>query len=309
MKYVLSRRSFLYRDGDRYCLSVMPGRDLQVSREAFDLASRFLRPRSKEDAVNLSIEMRDAANTLVDMYARWGMLVDERRDKAEILDGLISKGSFGRFSVYTDRDAPLDRCGEYIEMIKCVTGMIGDCLGINLENFNLCLIFDVKQFMDIGGRNLPAWARCFVYEDCLIHDANYIPSDDSSRDGLFSDGNLRFVSRELVHVLTYQHCRTVPGWLREGISEYIAFTLFPKQKYEFGECDNFDDLSHFFTNPDKSLLSGDSRLPLQNKLFYEAGQYVRKILGPRHISDLFSALKDYDPAISVDQHIANRGFL
>lgn len=224
-----------------------------------------------------------------------------KNDWEEYFDGLKSLREKGHVSVYSDRGGNLENIERYADFIDSAVELVSDRFKCEVKNLNICIVFDEKQFCNIGDNQIPKWASCFVYRDALIQKGSVVES--RWRNNKNVTDQLRGMIHEIGHIITYQYCKLVPNWLSEGISEYIANELCPDKAYDLVDYVSNAELEYFFDHSDELLISRDSNYPLNNGLYFKAYLYVQKLLDGNSLECLLDLLGGYDGREQVNKYL------
>jgi hypothetical protein len=158
------------------------------------------------------------------------------------------------------------------------------------------------------GNHLPDWINGFVMQDRFVLFVQNFESQRICQED--SPHYSRSLSHELGHIATYLNCHFVTHWFSEGVSEYIARYLFPEVEYQFSDSrPNASGLDYFLKKPDELLINLDSNKPLYNRLYSEAGEYIKCLLRGSGIQELFKELQAYRLQQPIEEYFLQRSCL
>lgn len=286
------------------CFISQEGEIWEASRALINTLISFQRPHSIDKYKNINSELY---KMLKEFSLNEKLLLEYRGPSCEFKD-LQRKRTSEYFDVYADENLFINLINVYLKKVKAVRNLVTNKYTLEPLPFKIILFSNIDNYKRIAGNDIPSWAQCFVWRDNIIQKVDKNNSVLNS-DAPLSKWQLRSMTHEFGHILTYSYSRYIPNWLSEGISEYIACELFSEFTYQFKNRKKIEnDLNYFFINPSEQLIKHDSNYPLNNRLYQMAGLWVKNLVEKRGLKTLCETLTDYVPDIPVQEYLFAKGW-
>lgn len=309
MKYILSRKLKIFVASHYFQVILPSGICWTTNRTVIQFLTGFFEPQKVDSLCTQYGSNKRAVLDLVEQLKAQCVLVPENHDHYTQIDKdkLILIKENTSFLIYSDVKGNDDDFIFFEKNILELIKLFDKKLHVKPDKFFICIFFNIENFRQLGN-GLPDWAKGFVVQDHLILFVQNIEAQSNNQEYL--SHYLRSLSHELGHIVTYQNCRFVPNWFSEGVSEYIACHLFPHIQYDFFDLRSPTVyLKYFFNRPDESLIDFDSNKAVNNRLYCEAGQYIKHLLRGGRIQELFKELQGYRLQQPIEKYFLHESCL